>query len=243
VPAIPYSYHRMSSAGQRRASLPETVGAWLRLWTPPRDVEVPAVPVRKLLVGTAIALVVVGVGAAILVPRIEGRKDRQATEAAREKAQAQQAARLRAIHEQRPRRQSAAGLRPAPGASEARQVQARVALLGAVQTAITADAKARVQAGEMRGVPSATTCAPYPPRDPDPQHDLSVPRAVYDCLTTVREIKATNTNIGGQLGYPFRAVVDFKGFSYAWCKTNPIPGERVVPDPRTVVELPKACRA
>jgi hypothetical protein len=37
--------------------------------------------------------------------------------------------------------------------------------------------------------------------------------------------------------------VDFDAFSFAWCKTNPVPGERVVPDPRTVVELPRACRA
>ncbi len=59
----------------------------------------------------------------------------------------------------------------------------------------------------------------------------------------VRAIASTDTNIGGKLGYPFRAVLDFERFSVAWCKTNPVPGERVVPDPRTVLELPKACRA
>ena len=219
------------------------MGAWLKLWTPPRDVVVPAVPVRKLLIGTAIALVVIGAGAAILVPRIDDRKDRQAAEAAREHAALVQRRRLQAIHEQQPRAHRAADLAPAAGASEGEQVAARVALIGVVQDAITADAKRRVQAGEMRGNPGATTCEPYPARDPDPQHDLSARRGVYDCLTTIRAIGATDTNVGGQLGYPFRAVVDFRDFSFAWCKTNPVPGERVVPDPRTVVELPKACRA
>ena len=56
-------------------------------------------------------------------------------------------------------------------------------------------------------------------------------------------IVGTETNVSGQLGYPFRAVVDFKAFSFVWCKTNPVPGERVVPDPRAVVQLPRVCRA
>jgi type II secretory pathway pseudopilin PulG len=233
----------MSSGGQRRASLPETVGAWLRIWTPPRDVDVPEMPVRKLLIGGAIAAVILGAAAAVIVPRIEGRKDRQAAEAARERSQLLETRRLRAIAEQRPRRLKAADLKPASGAPEGAQVAARVALVDAAQTAITADARRRVQAGEMRGNPSQTKCSPYPPRDVDPAHDLAEARGVYDCLTTISEIKATQTNVGGRLGYPFRAVVDFKSFSFVWCKTNPVPGERVVPDPRTVVELPRVCRA
>ena len=32
-------------------------------------------------------------------------------------------------------------------------------------------------------------------------------------------------------GYPFRAVVDFQDFSYTWCKVEPIPGEKLVPEP------------
>ena len=59
----------------------------------------------------------------------------------------------------------------------------------------------------------------------------------------MRAIGSTETNVGGELGYPFRAVLDFDRFSVTWCKTNPVPGEREVPDPRTVIELPPACRA
>jgi len=63
----------MSTGGQRRASLPETVGAWLKVWTPPRDVIVPAVPVRKLLVGGALAVLVIAAATAIIAPRISDR--------------------------------------------------------------------------------------------------------------------------------------------------------------------------
>lgn len=235
----------MSTGGQtqRRASLPETVGAWLKLWTPPRDVDVPAVPVRKLLIGGAVAVVVIAAATAIIAPRIADRKDRQAAEDARAKAAALQAQRLRTIAEQRPRSSKAADLKPAAGATDAQKIAARVALVDAAASAITADAKRRVQTGEMRGNPSATTCSPYPPRDVAPQNDLKVHRGVFDCLTTIRSIAATASNGSGSLGYPFRAVVDFDAFSFVWCKTNPVPGERVVPDPRTVVELPRACRA
>jgi hypothetical protein len=36
----------MATGGEmpRRASIFEIVGAWLRIWTPPRDVEIPPVP-------------------------------------------------------------------------------------------------------------------------------------------------------------------------------------------------------
>src|SRR4051794_18903277 len=64
-----YSYHRMSTGGQRRASLPETVGAWLRVWTPPRDVDVPDVPVRKLVIGGGGGGGVLAPPAAVLAPR------------------------------------------------------------------------------------------------------------------------------------------------------------------------------
>jgi type II secretory pathway pseudopilin PulG len=232
----------MTSGGQRRASLPEIVGAWLRVWTPPRDVDVPDVPVRKLLIGTAVALVVLGAAGAVIVPRIEGRKDRQAAEAAREHAQLLQARRLQAIREQRPQQLRVPNLRPAAGAPAATRVAARVSLLSAAQTAILADARHRVATGEMRGHPQDTSCEPYPPRDLRPERDLSQTRGVYDCLVGIRAIAATTNDTNGELGYPFRAVLDFKAFSVAWCRMNLVPGEKVIPDPAFVTALPRACR-
>ena len=86
--------------------------------------------------------------------------------------------------------------------------------------------------------------------DMDPQGNLTMSQGIdpdtlevsmFDVL--VRAISSTETNVSGQLGYPFRAVLDFDRFSVTWCKTNPVPGEREVPDPGTVIELPRACRA
>jgi hypothetical protein len=229
----------------RKASVLETVGAWLRLWTPPRDVEVPPVPVRALLIGGFVLLVVAAGAAALIVPAIDDSKERAAAAEAREAAQRREARRRETIAEQRPRRLDAAALLPAAGAPDAAQVAAREALLRRAESAISDDARERAQAGELDGRPQGTACEPYPKRDRAdwPDRDLATERGVYDCLVFVRSIASTETNVGGQLGYPFRAVLDFERFSVTWCKTNPVPGERVVPDPRTVVELPKACRA
>ncbi len=229
---------------KRKASLPETVGAWLKVWTPPRDVEVPPPPSRRALaIGGAALLVLLAGAAALIVPAIDGSKDRAAAADAREAAERREARNRKTIAEQRPRTLDAAALRPASGAADPERIAARQALLRRAETAISADARARADAGELEGNPRGTECEPYPKRDPGPEADLAAARGVYDCLVFVRAVPATETNIGGQVGYPFRAVLDFERFSVTWCKTNPVPGERVVPDPRTVLELPEACRA
>jgi hypothetical protein len=238
----------MRSGGEtkRKAELPETIGAWLKVWTPPRDVEVPPVPVRGLLIGAALALVLLGGAAALIVPAIDDSKERSAAADAREAAERRAENRRRQIAEQRPRTLDATDLRPASGASETERLAARAALLRQAESAISDDARARADAGELEGRPQGADCEPYPKRSDRadwPDRDLGAARGVYDCLVFVRAIASTDTNIGGKLGYPFRAVLDFRRFSVAWCKTNPVPGERVVPDPRTVIELPPACRA
>ena len=237
----------MATGGEtkRKASLPEIVGAWLKVWTPPRDVEVPPVPVRGLLIGGALLLVALAGAAALIVPAVDSSKERAAAADAREAAQRRAANRRETIAEQRPRRLDLASLRPSSGAPAAQRLAARTALLERAETAISDDARERARAGELEGHPRGTQCEPYPKRDPGdgPERDLAATRGVYDCLVLVRAIDSTATNVGGELGYPFRAVLDFDRFSVTWCKTNPVPGERVVPDPRTVIELPPACRA
>ncbi len=227
---------------KRKASLPATIGAWLRIWTPPRDVEVPPVPRRKLAFGAAALLIVAAAATAVVAPRIDDAKERTAAADARDRAQRAAARRDRQLREQRPRQASAADLLPRAGAPAARVIGAREALIARVEHAISADGRQRAAAGELRGRVGATECEPYPAGGTPPENDVTKRAATYDCLALVREIKATETNVGGVLGYPFRAVVDFRTFRFTWCKTNPIPGERVVPDPRTVVELPAACR-
>ena len=110
----------------------------------------------------------------------------------------------------------APALRPASGAPAAQRIAARTALLQRAETAISADARARARPpASCRATRRGTQCEPYPKRDPGdgPERDLAITRGVYDCLVFVRAIAATETNIGGQLGYPFRAVLDFDRFS------------------------------
>ena len=232
---------------KRKASLPATVGAWLKVWTPPRDVEVAPPPSGRMLAIAAVVFAVLVAGAAaLIVPAIDAGKERRAAARAREDAQRRAANRRETIREQRPRRLDAAALLPAAGAPDTEIVTAREALLRRVERAISEDARARADAGELEGRPRGTQCEPYPKRTDRadwPDQDPGAARGVYDCLVFVRAVPRTETNVGGQVGYPFRAVLDFDRFSVAWCKTDPVPGERVVPDPRTVLELPKACRA
>ena len=232
---------------KRKASLPATVGAWLKVWTPPRDVEVAPPPSgRTLAIAGVVLMLLVAGAAALIVPAIDSSKQRSAAAQAREDAQRRAASRRETIREQRPRTLDFAALLPAAGASDAEVVSARETLLRRVETAISEDARARADAGELEGNPRGTQCEPYPKRSDRadwPDQDPGAARGVYDCLVFVRAVPQTETNIGGQVGYPFRAVLDFKRFAAAWCKTDPVPGERVVPDPRTVLELPKACRA
>src|SRR5690349_6796598 len=232
---------------KRKASLPATIGAWLKVWTPPRDVEVPPPPSpRTLAIAGVLLVIVLGGAAALIVPAIDSSKERNAAAQAREDAARREANRRATIREQRPRTLDAASLLPAAGASDAQLVSAREALLRRAETAISDDARARADAGELEGNPQGTQCEPYPKRTDRadwPDRDPGAARGVYDCLVFVRAVPQTETSIGGQVGYPFRAVLDFERFKVTWCKTNPIPGERVVPDPRTVLDLPKACRA
>lgn len=217
------------------------VGAWLKVWTPPRDVVVPPPPVRKLLMWGAAVLVVVAALTAFLAPRIDASKDKRSAAEARQLAAERAAKRAKAIHEQKPRF-GGSELRPASDAPAQTIFAARERLLSVTRHAIAVDARERVAAGELEGASGPTTCEPYP-KDTRPERDVGATQGVYDCLVQLRAIKSSERNGGGLLGYPFRAVLDFRTYRYAFCKTNPIPGERLVPDPRTVIELPRACTA
>jgi hypothetical protein len=227
---------------RQRATALESLGAWLRIWTPPRDVEVRPVPKRALLAAGA-ALVLVGIAIAVLVaPAIDDSKQRaDARERAAEDARREAAAR-RAAESQRPTTVALAALRPPAGSSAGERRAARAALVAEVEERITASAQARAAAGEFRR-PTGPTACQRAPGTQEAATDLTVGRGVFNCDTTIRPIAATETNEGGSLAYPFRAVIDFTTYRATWCKTSPPPGEQIVPDPRRVAELPRACRS
>lgn len=222
---------------QRRASVLEIVGAWLHLWVPPRDVEIPPVPWGKLAIGAAAGIVVVGAALAIMIPRIDAGKNRRAAADAAEQARFRAQDRRRIIAEQTPRHGADVALRPAAGASPAQQQAARAKLVAHVRDAVWADAQARAAQGRIQPVDGPTRCATHRGTT------LTGRFGVLDCFVVAQRIKKTSNTAAGSIGYPFRAVLDFKRFSYAFCKVEGIPGEMVIPDPRLVVALPRACQA
>ncbi len=167
-----------------------------------------------------------------MIPRIDEGKDQRAAEARAEQARNAAANRARVIRLQTPRAGAAAQLLPAAGASATEVSAARDDLLRTVESAITADAQARAAKGEMSSVKGPTTCEPA----------AGANDGVFDCYTVVRDIPKVETNAAGSIGYPFRAVLDYDDFSYAFCRVEQFPGEMLVPDPRKVVQLPAACR-
>jgi hypothetical protein len=220
----------------------EVIGAWLRLWTPPRGADVPPVPWRKLAIGGALTVAALGVAAALAVPRIERGKEEGQTREQERLDRRRAADRRRRVAEQRPVR-ATVERRPGPLAPGAER-RVRVRLLAALEGRITADARRRARAGELESAATRTECVPAPSAVARAGAERVVTRRrdVYDCLAITRVIGSTATNPRGAIGYPFRAVVDFERGRLTWCKTNPAPGERAVPDPRRVAPLPRACR-
>ncbi len=180
------------------------------------------VPRARLQRGWLIALVVLAVVAVPLVLVLRSqRADRDARDAAAQRrAVAAELVRLKRV--QAPHRASSATVRPAPGASAAQLLRARAALVDAVRGSILTDARARVGSGEIEGPVRRVTCGPIA-RDPAAIPDdrvLSKPVGRYDCLAVRRSIA------GADLGYPFVAALDFRRWTYVWCRNTPPQSER-----------------
>src|SRR3954447_14999965 len=143
-------------------------------------------------------------------------------------------ARLRA--EQRPRFASGRpGLRSRAGQER---------LVAGLERAITADTRARFQAGLLESRALDTECEhfvrpvvlhPPPPR-------LGARSAGYECTAaTVRlhtSVSRTGTAI---LGYPFWARVNFATGRLAWCKITLLPSEHGIGDSLATVPLKPVC--
>jgi hypothetical protein len=220
-----------TAGNRRRASILEILGVWLHVWTAPRDVEIPPVPWRKVAIWGGVGALIVAIALAVMIPRINDGKADRAAQAAAEQARARAANRERVIKLQQPRTGEFAGVKATDGPA------GRAAMVASVESAITADAMKRGAAGEISKVRGPTTCTPAA------GGPASGPVGVFDCYTVVRKVPKVETNAAGSIGYPFRAVLHYDTGKYAFCRTEQFPGEQLIPDPRTVVQLPAACRA
>lgn len=214
---------------RKRAGVFETLGAWLHLWTPPRDVHVPPVPWRKLLLfGVPVLLVLLAAGWYVLD---QGAETRRSNEAADARRAAERTAERRAAlrKEQAPRRaDSSAATRPG--------------LVAGLEDAIFGDAKQRLEDGVLRRRVRRVECEPHPRTDPRRavENDPARKSGRYYCLGVTR--KVVGVGEGGLLGYPFLARIVYGSGTFVWCKIAPVPGEQIIADPRTILAVPKACR-
>jgi hypothetical protein len=189
--------------------------------------------------GAAAAAVAVAVIAVVLNGVVSDRDKRDRAKAA--KAVAAEKARLKVI--QAPHRGSATELRPVAGAPEQAVLGARAALVRDVEASITRDAQARDRAGELKGPIARTECGPLLKAKDAIPDDRILSKSVgrYDCVAVKRNVTGDTGQSVGRLGFAFVAALDFKRFTYVWCRNTPAQGERG--ESLAFVRLERACLA
>jgi len=193
-----------------KASRWEILGAWLRIWTPPRDVDIPPVPRRALAVVAVLCAAAIVFALTVIAPAIDRRKQRDAAQLARDDAAYERGERARLTRDQRP--QAARALQAARLYAARRDAQARAALLADVRARIARDARDRVAAGTLPGPIRSVRCrylagAAVPPR------------VKLTCLAVTSQTAAV------RLGQPFVVAGSLRDGRYAWCHQNPRPAE------------------
>ena len=197
----------------------ETIGAWLGVWTPRRDIVVPPPPWRKIALGALGLIAVAAVAVALIAPAIERGKAERAASARQREAAFEAAKRRRLARESRPRR--GRGERPSGKLSPAVELRARRGLVGDLEHAISRDARARVRTGELDGPVLATECEINPPSQRRVERDPQATGSDYECLVVTSRDPEERFSVG----YSFDAAVDYRRFSFRWQRACRPPGE------------------
>ena len=220
-----------SPAGLERATWWEIGGAWLHLWTPPRDVEVPDPPMRRIALIAAAILVVCAGGLALIIPALDRSKAATARRNAAREAAARRTEYARLVHDQRLIR-GRADLGDAAGTPAAAAV-----LTAAISRAVAAEARRRHATGELESpiIGGPARCRP--------RESSTATRLRLECLATTSYVdRGDGGPRAGSIGYPFLAAGSPATGRFGLCKSNPPPGEKAAlstnatqPDP------PAAC--
>lgn len=186
---------------------------------------------RLARIAAVVAVLAAGAATAVLAPQISETKEKRSARDRRAAAQ-QRVERRRALAaEQRPR--TARSDATAPSAASARErLDARAALMIDVRRTIEADARRRVEEGQLDGTIRRVECERFPrgvgakPAD----ETLDQRRGRYSCTAVTSEFK------GGVLGHPYRVLVDFESGRFTFCKISGVTGpsreDRLVTTPR-----------
>ena len=208
----------------------------------PGFAELPGWIFRKLGRRGRVAIVLAFVGlialALALTPVLRESKQQRAASERRERAALRERAIRRLQAEQRPRFRVSDSVAPV-GAAPGTRLEARGALMDELSAAIEADARRRVRRGALEGPILGVDCEPFPRTlaGVGADRDLSRRSGRYACLAATARFKAGESSIGGALGHPYRAKVDFQTGRYAFCKISGRPAPTA--DPR--VTTPPAC--
>jgi hypothetical protein len=220
---------RSGPAGDPRATRWEILGARLRIWTPPRDVEIPPIS-RRAVASTIVVLVVATVAVVTLVaPAIDRSKRRTAAEERRTHAALVASERARLVVEQRARHGGSSAVARLHAAG--RDAAARATLLADTRLHVERDVRARVAAGKLDGPIRDVRCR-YRSGD-------AGSRVHVECLavtSTLVRPKAPTVYVG----HPFVVAASLRDGHYAWCKENPPAGEGFA-GRGVAVALPAAC--
>jgi hypothetical protein len=190
---------------------------------------------RIAAVVAVLAIVAIGIA---LVPGItETKRERAESQSSlRAKQRAATVRRLRA--DQRPRFGVSDSVAP-PTASDAERLRARGRLMDELRAAILADSRHRARVGALAGPILRSQCEPFPRsvKSVGAEEDLSRRRGRYFCIAVTADFKRDEASLGGSIGHPYRAAVDFAAGRYAYCKVAGAAG----PSAHPLVVTPKAC--
>jgi hypothetical protein len=193
---------------------------------------------RGLRIGAALLLVaLVAVGIALAPGISETKKERSRSEQS-ERAEQREALIRRLQRQQQPRFATSASVAPAT-AADAVRLRARAGLLDDLSASILADSRRRVREGELEGPIRRIDCEPFPRsvKSAGAEADVSRRRGRYVCIAVTADFKPDEASIGGAIGHPYRAAVDFETGRYAYCKIAGQAG----PTAHPLVVTPKAC--
>jgi hypothetical protein len=184
---------------------------------------------KLIIAGVLVALLVAGgIGWLLASPSINRAKRSEARRAAAEQAAFIRSETRRLKAEQRLHR--GRGLATSTPAS----------LKADLERAITADSRARVRAGTFQGPIQGSRCEPVTEGPLTPNSA----RGGYQCVAINAVIPKEGKGagaVGGQLGYPFWAVVNYRRRTFVWCKINPRAGELAVQSLEPRINPPAAC--
>ncbi len=174
-------------------------------------------------IGLAVGLVALGVA---LRPGIQETKQERATRLAREQAARASKQRALLIRQQRPVKGRMAGYEALPAsAPDSERRTARRALVLELESAITADALARIKRKEMDGKVSFTECGPLV-RTAEPDDTVLTKKlGRYDCVAVSSDVRRFGRTVA-LFGHPYVGTVDFETGTFVLCKDNKVPGER-----------------